>query len=381
MKKRKKLYAVIGITALAALGMTGAYAYFSDRVEVENRIQLGDINVGLETYMKDDTGREKPYEYKGVVLPSQTVSEIPRITNIAEPCYVRALITYENDLEEEGLSDENLNGISGEWIKIGDYYYLKDVLETDESADLFESVTFPAEWENPHSGQNLDINIQVDAIQAKNYKPDYQSEKPWGDEEIEVCVHTGHEENLVNPYSTMYVEFEGNSHKLLAVPDDFFANLGQAMPGDELEDTVTLRNTTNREAEFFFKTALPGLTEAQKSLVEKMSLTITLDGKELYRGSLEAASLQEKISLGTCASGAEKKFAFAVGVPAELKNQYALADTAVRWIFSVQQDEVKVKTVKTGDESMAVFYLMWAGLAGTFLLMIMLKKRKERAYE
>lgn len=40
---------------------------------------------------------------------------------------------------------------------------------------------------------------------------------------------------------------------MIAVPDDFFTNLESAMPGDILKDAVQIANTTDQEAELFFR--------------------------------------------------------------------------------------------------------------------------------
>lgn len=441
-KSRRKPILILGLAFFIAGTIGGTYAYYSDSITVENRIQLGDIDISLEEYCLDENQKEQVYDQNIQVLPGDTVSKIPRITCLTEPCYIRALITHSSPAASEMpitdsqtsntpiaggtnidspvidntvtddiitedtttedtttedtiscdssqiqadeypdiLTDENIFGLSESWIKIGDYYYYKNILNPKESADLFQGVFIPYEWDNEHAEQKLNLNIQIDAVQAEHFTPDFSSDQPWGNEEIEVCAHSGDRSALVNPYTTMYVEFEGNSHKLVAVPKDFFSNLGQAMPGDLLNDTVTLKNTTEDEVELLFHTALPEtLTEDQKSLLTKIELAIFLDGDKLYEGNLEAASLSSDISLGKYQSQENKEFTFSLTVPAELKNQYALADTVVRWVFSVQQDG-KATPVGTGDTMMFLPFLFLGGggllLLGIYFILIIRQKRK-----
>ena len=415
-KSRRKPILILGLAFFIAGTIGGTYAYYSDSITVENRIQLGDIDISLEEYCLDENQKEQVYDQNIQVLPGDTVSKIPRITCLTEPCYIRALITHSSpvidntvtddiitedtttedtttedtiscdssqiqaDEYPDILTDENIFGLSESWIKIGDYYYYKNILNPKESADLFQGVFIPYEWDNEHAEQKLNLNIQIDAVQAEHFTPDFSSDQPWGNEEIEVCAHSGDRSALVNPYTTMYVEFEGNSHKLVAVPKDFFSNLGQAMPGDLLNDTVTLKNTTEDEVELLFHTALPEtLTEDQKSLLTKIELAIFLDGDKLYEGNLEAASLSSDISLGKYQSQENKEFTFSLTVPAELKNQYALADTVVRWVFSVQQDG-KATPVGTGDTMMFLPFLFLGGggllLLGIYFILIIRQKRK-----
>lgn len=433
-----KCFLAIGLSLLGAAAVGGTYAYYSNSISVENRIQFGDIDISLKEYQVDKNGWEHLYRDHTLVSPGDTISKIPRITSLAQPCYVRARITHSSspinsdlistDTDACGeslpvisdwgsaqnhsvssdpglsqnaipsadsviqaleyadfLSDENIIGLSEDWIRIGDYYYYKNILNPHQSVDLFHGVSIPEEWDNSHAKQELSLNIQIDAIQSDNFSPDFASQNPWGDEEIEICVHSGDRSALVNPYTTMYVEFEGNSHKLVAVPSDFFSNIGTAMPGDQLSDTVLLKNTTKGNAELFFHTALPDtLTREQKDLLKQIALSISLEGNELYRGDLESASLHSDISLGTYPSQSTKNFDFTLTIPPELKNQYALADTIVRWVFSVHQDG-KPTPAATGDTMMYLPFLL-AGIGGIISISIYFlwhirTKRKERGTE
>ena len=104
MRKRTKIAA--GILSLSILGISGVYGYFSDTLQVVNYISVGDIKISVEEFEKKGT-KEVLYNNKGDVLPGAVVSKIPRITNRALPCWVRARILYTNDRKElEGLDTE-----------------------------------------------------------------------------------------------------------------------------------------------------------------------------------------------------------------------------------------------------------------------------------
>ena len=85
---KRKLVLATGILVTVACTMSGTYAYYQDSVTVSNHISTGDVNIGIQEYEKDGDS-EKFYQgpADGIVLPSQTVSKIPRITNYAETCY------------------------------------------------------------------------------------------------------------------------------------------------------------------------------------------------------------------------------------------------------------------------------------------------------
>ena len=99
---KKKIMAAAGALLTASLGIGGAYAYYQDSVSVQNHISTGDVNIGIQEYQIID-GSEAKYdtEENRFVLPSEVVSKIPRITNYAETCYVRAKVAHNSDSVSE----------------------------------------------------------------------------------------------------------------------------------------------------------------------------------------------------------------------------------------------------------------------------------------
>ena len=98
---KRKIAIAAGILVTAVSTISGSYAYYQDSVTVTNHISTGDVNIGIQEYEKDgDT--EKVYEgpADGIVLPSQSISKIPRITNYAETCYIRVKTTYSGEASD-----------------------------------------------------------------------------------------------------------------------------------------------------------------------------------------------------------------------------------------------------------------------------------------
>lgn len=389
--------------AITLLGLTGVYGYFSDSLTVTNHIALGDVNIDLKEYQKKGS-TEVLYTNPKSVVPGESVSKIPRITNLAKPCWVRARIVYTDDRERvEGFQDEMLSGMSEDWVKRGEYYYFTKILKRKEYADLFQEVKVPAVWGEEHSGQKLGILIQAEAIQAANFVPDFSGISPWGNQKIQLCVHEedgaaacrGEKMNLS-------VEFNGKAHKLVSVPGDFFINLGTAMPGDHFEDVVDVSNTTRKEAELFFHTAVKGQNNSQMEILKGIRLTIFMNEKKLYKGTLDSPELEKKQSLGKFQPEQKGKLKFVLDVPADWDNSFALRKADVQWIFSVNEEETTVPErtpqetggnpsepgrnrypVKTSDgldPEKAVLLFLWSGvsaLAGLTYLICRKGGRKE----
>lgn len=392
MKKNLKVLLAGAAAAGCILVCTAAYGKFSDSVTVTNHIAVGDLNISLRELEKRD-GREMAYQDRRIVLPGDVISKIPRITNRAEPCWVRVKISYTDDLEGlDGLSDSNLMGMSTRWVRKGEYFYYTRKLEQGESVDIFTGVTVPLQWNEAYQDKKLGITITADAIQAANFAPDFSAMTPWGNQKILRCIHDT--DGLVvqkkKPVD-LKVEFEGNAHKLMAAPEDFFAGFSTAMPGDVFRDSIEISNTTEHISEIFFRTSAECKSVKDQEFLKKLKLVITMDGRKLYSGNLLAVSLNKAVSLGKFDSGKKGKMEFQVTVPAELDNAYALRNADVKWIFSVEEEPetvdissvprqneekeraertsgndhsaVRTLPVKTGDETPVFLFLVMAGMA------------------
>lgn len=362
----KKMRIIVMAVAMTFLIATGVYGYFFDTLKVNNHISLGDINIGLKEYEKKGN-TEVAYSNPKKIVPGDFVSKIPRITNYAKPCWVRTRVVLDNNQEQtEGFSEEMLTGITSKWIKRGEYYYYTEILNRKESVDLFHGIKIPESWTEEHSDQKLNMVIQADAIQAANFTPDFSDMSPWGNQKIQLCIHEKAGAPLCrNPETKLSVEFNGKAHKLLAVPGDFFANIGTAMPGDQFEDTVIVSNTTDKEAEIFFRTEVRN-EDRRNEVLKGIKLVISMNGKKIYQGTLDSPELRNDQSLGKFIPDEAGKFKFSLSIPVKWDNTYALREADVQWIFSVNEEEKieknpkktvhiqstkKSASVKTGDET------------------------------
>lgn len=330
---------VLGIL-LIFLGISGAYAVFSDSVTVKNHIATGDINISLKEYQKKN-GKEIFYRNPIEVLPGDFISKIPRITNQGMPCWIRTKISFQNNLEmKDGFGEKNIEGISRDWKKKGEYYYYTKPLKKGESVDFFTGVSVPFFWTEDYSGQKLRIGIQADAIQAANFHPDFQEMSPWGNQIVEKCIHeTNGKTDCKLEDVELSVKFHGDAQKLLAVPADFFRNFGAILPGDTKKDEISISNTDKNAVEIFFRTEIQNQTKEQKELLEKLAFTVSMNGKKFYTGNLKSSSLERSVLLGKFEPQTEGKLTFSITAPPNLKNSYALRDASVNWIFTVNKKD------------------------------------------
>lgn len=133
MKKTGKIGSILCLLAL--LGLTGIYAL--PKVYVLYQANTGKVDICLKEYMLEE-GKEVPWKNGKDVLPGGFVSKIPRIRNDGVECYVRATVSFSSQKEsEKPLSLENLEGISSDWVRDGDYFYYKHTVKPEKRWSSF----------------------------------------------------------------------------------------------------------------------------------------------------------------------------------------------------------------------------------------------------
>lgn len=372
---RKRKIAIILCSAVVTLGIGTAFG--ETVASVVNNFNTGIVDIDLQQY---EIVNGEEVESSGVteVMPGRQVSRIARITNEAYDCYVRAKVAF----SKEDLSEENLYGVSDDWVRKDDgYYYYTKVLKTDEATDLFEGVSIPTDFSQELEEQRLNLDVSVDAIQSRNFNPNFDNGNPWGDVEILERKQGDYEMSQfkMNEDSNVFtVEYKGASEGLVINKDDFFSDFTTMMPGDVLEHDIELKNTGDNKIDLYFNTE----TVDDSELLDAIQLQISVDGKEIYNGSINAEELNDKIKLGNYGDG---KMSFKVTVPAELNNHYSLLDSKVKWVFSADEKESeggisqvldKINPVQTGDPTIIAGWIVLLVGSAVACGVIVKKRRK-----
>lgn len=361
-----KLYKIVTAALLCtSLILCGSGAYAMSHVSVVNHIESGYVNIQLDEYMLDENSKEVPYVQEmhqhQELLPGADVSKIPRITNRGADCYVRVKVDFE---DIDGLSLKNVYGISEDWIlKEDGYLYYKEVLETDNSVDVFEGFIVPDDFSQENEKKEFHISIQVDAIQELHFEPDFTLENPWGDVVIVSFdkENTSHIHTLQQGENQKFIiNYLGESKKFVKNADDFFMNFDYLMPGDKFTDSAEIKNDSDKEIRLYYQSEV----YEENALLEEVIIIIesSVDGEteQIYRGPLSSSFLKEKVLLGRIPAGSSAKFTYTLEMPKYLDNEYTLLAGDVKWIFSTEEVDVPY-TVQTGDPMGGV--LVIAGLA------------------
>lgn len=397
MVKRKPFIIILGLSMMLFCGST---VNAKTSVDVINEFETGIVDIELTEYQKNgDT--EELWVNKAEVLPADEISKIPRIHNDGNDCYVRAKITFTGTDE---VDDECLYGMTNDWVKADDgYYYYKKILPHGEDVDIFQGIKIPDNFSQNMEGNTFYIDIAVDAIQSKNFTPNFETASPWGSVEILECEKEGQYDVSTFKKSdskAFQITYQGDSKKLIRNHEDFFDNFPYLMPGDTYSDGIDIVNNSNNDIKLYFRSE--ALDDSE--LLDKILLEITtiVDGeyKVLYSGTLRAEELSEDVILGVIPKGEKAYFDFKIEVPAELNNKYTILDSYVRWIFSTSPIEEIIETNKptetnpptnetistvttvpnvipTGDSANVGLYMILIGISLGLFFIVCLKAVKD----
>ena len=319
--------------------ISGIYAFTNISIlSVKNDVVIGAINIKLDEYTIDSTGKEVPYDNSiKDVLPGQTITLIPRIQNLGDSCYVRAKISYTGINNTLISLNENINTKDSNWIKCGDYWYYKKIVDSKQQVDIFKEFTIPREITNEYQGKTFQLNVVAEAVQSKNFEPKFDSTAPWCNIVAEKAIDNEYKTDKVQLNSNVKIEYENNADSYMNVPDNFFEKLGNILPGDIITDKVTIKNANSDEIEYFVSTSKPmGISDKAIKLIDNLELTIMVGNEVIYQGALGKV---DNCSLGKYKPNTYNNVQFIVTVPKDLGNEFSAINAGVNWKFSANIPE------------------------------------------
>lgn len=369
MKKRKVILA-----GAASFLLTATAAAAVSQVSTAKMLSTGKVDIRLEELTQGPEGIS-PWTDGMTVMPGMEISKIPRISNEAADCYVRALVEFSGG-EESGrtLEDADLYGISDDWICQGDYYYYKKILKSGESTEFFRGIRIPEHWEQTgEEKENWEVRVQVDAVQAAHMEPDFHAEAPWETGGGTVKIETARMEEplLIQEDDTEIrtILVDEATGQLMAHPEDFIGDFGSFLPGDVRERKVQLENRTDTDRSLYLR------VEAEEEWMEQMNLRVTAmtDGGEniLWEGKLTDPQWKEYRKICRLSSGDAGELSVALSLPEELGNWYSARNGEA--LIQLCTDEMISETVrspKTGDATGPVWLFLAAEAAAVTILAV-----------
>ncbi len=372
---KNKIGKLLAVCAAVLTGLHAAAAvHAEDTVEVINHINTGAVVIGIEEYQLNEKGKEVPFQNGRTVLPGETVSKIVRFRNRGEDAWLRARVSFssEDGIEEDIYSMVDIS--DPDWIPAKDgYWYLTRPLKKGKTADFFEHVRIPSDWNSGYAGKDFHVTVRADAVQEIHFTPDFRADSPWFGTVIEQSLydHTRTDSRTDMKFS---VSYQGGAEGLIRKGDDFFSNWGTMMPGDTWQDTLSVYNGYRYPVSIFFHTE----SVMDSELADAAKLKIWTGEKLVYDGSL-SGTLKE-ISLAYMKPSSGFTMRYELTLPESLNNRYAMQEAQTKWVFRAKVHGQTAGDVKTGDLFNPVKAAVTASvslLAAAALGILLVRRRKK----
>lgn len=336
------------------------FAYENNATSVDGNFSTKAVNIEVKQ-LENNNGVISEFTNKPIINIDNDISMIPRITNLGIDCYVRAKIEF---YISNSLNDDYVIDIDSNWIKQGEYYYYKNILETGKTLDLF--TVLKLNNKKTYIGQNAIFNITIDAVQAKNFDVDFNRDNIWEYTDITECTDHNYKVDSSTIEGNTIINYDDNSLAFLSIPDNFFAHISELLPGDPYSETIKIKNTSKSIIGYYLKTSF---SENSLDTLRKINLVITDENEEkIYDGSL---LIGEKIYLGDIDINNTKNYKFEITIPKDIDNEYFLKNAYIKWNFQLKG---AIINPPTGDNIMGWIALFCFSLIG-FITTILLEKK------
>lgn len=356
---------------LLLLALAGALCYGTVRTsgEILSHLETGGVKIGIKT-LGTEPGKLTKLPAEVIVDCEKPVSYVPRITNYGATCYLRVHLLAKAGEKELDLTD-HLQDIQDGWLQKGEYLYYQEPVEYGSSVDVCQGFQLPEEWDY-YRDKALRIQADADALQARNFSPDFTAEKPWGDLVVMASrIEAGNRLESVEPAGDDLQERNGNPCSVIADKEnglvlergDFFSH-AMFLPGDSRRESLQLSNRETKRIQILLK------AEWEKSsFLDRMQLQIE-GGDGSYDGILTGAELRDYRLLATLDPGETRTVDITLSFPASAGNSYQQNSDDIRWCFAAKQEKRGGFPV-TGDMAFWVIFAAvccGAAMAGVWCL-------------
>lgn len=307
--------------------ISGIYALFDDVINnTESTISTSYVDIKLEEYQNG----EQYTNTNEIVMPGEIISLNTRINNLGIDCYVRTKITYTlNDTEYDELN--YINGDYKNWTRKDDYYYYDFILKPEDILNVFDTVQIPNEIINESDGDKVTIHILAEAVQAKNFDGN------WNEVDVKEAVDRLYSMDSEGKSEIIY---ENNADEFIDIGDGFFNNLGGLLPGDSINDQITIDNNSKTKIRYYLSIDTKNLNPEEITLLENVNITIKNGkGEVLKNGKITEIN---DLLLDIYKSGSKETITFTISIPSNLDNEYSKIATKIIWVFSVEEENSSI---------------------------------------
>ena len=370
INKKQTTLLVLGIIFFVIMTISGIYALTEQGVN--GALSTSTIDIEIKTYSKKGESDEIEYADDIVVFPGDTVDFIPKIFNQGTDCYLRMKINYINDSIN---FEDYVTGFSKKFTKHGDYYYYDDTFNAKDAVKLFDKITIPAEAESLAVNEKLRIEIIAEALQVKNYTPDYNAEDPWKGVEPTQNVRNAYSVDIDDD-SKLIIKYENGTENDIGVPSDFLERTRKLLPGDSFVEDIQINNKDKKNTKYYMKIDIAEDDEETRKLLSQIDLLIRSGDEIIYRGKFSGV---DKTLLASLDKGGKKNLQFEVSAPIELSNEYTNIVPKFSITFFAEFEAEKIPlNPKTGDDITISFLTFLLSSIGLVIIIILGARERKR---
>lgn len=161
---------------------------------------------------------------------------------------------------------------------------------------------------------------------------------------------------------------------------DLFPNFKMVMPGDTLEQTITVKNGSDMQVRIYIQ-AKEDVQEPYGEFLNQLHMTVEAKNKEIFDAQAdEKDGLAKRKLLGIFKQKGETELTVTLEVPIEMGNEYMNKLGVIPWTFSIEEIPEDT-TPHTGDWYQSALWLSVAGLLLLAIVLVLILQRRARKAE
>ena len=163
---------------------------------------------------------------------------------------------------------------------------------------------------------------------------------------------------------------------------DMFENFKGVLPGDVLEEVITVENSSDAQVRIWLKCKYDAyVTTAAKDFLNQLKLTVVSGDTEIFEAAAdEKGQLTESKLLGTFKKGGKVDLTVTLEVPTDLGSEYMGQVGVVPWTFIVEEIPEE-ETPETGDWFRSGMWFAAAAVLAMAIIVLIIAQRRRRTEE
>jgi len=177
------------------------------------------------------------------------------------------------------------------------------------------------------------------------------------------------------------VTYAGGAEKFVFIPEDtdLFQNFKGVMPGDTLEQTIRVQNSTGKRVRIYLRPE--PVAEEDVAFLSQMTISVSSGDLTIFEATVDQQHLQpQDLLLGTFKKNGGTSLTVTLSVPIEMGNEFMEQEAIVPWTFIAEEIPAS-DTPETGDWFDSGIWIALGAMLVVCLLWLLLAKKRNQEEE